>query len=78
MKLKIFSLITAIMLLTVSFIPAAGATTLARDRITMSVEFFQLPDSEILGVSSKGEWDNFPENSVPALIEAAKTEKKVQ
>ncbi len=39
-----------------------------------SMESFQEPSGVILGISSKGEWDNFPENSIPAIEEAAKTD----
>lgn len=39
-----------------------------------SMESFQEPSGVILGVSSKGEWDNFPENTLPAIEEAAKTD----
>lgn len=35
---------------------------------------FSQTSGEIIGISSKGEWDTHPENSVPALIAAAETD----
>jgi len=74
MKLKIFSLLITISLLLTVFVPFAAATSLRMSRIMFSMESFQEPSGVILGVSSKGEWGEYPENTIPAIIEAAKTD----
>ena len=74
MRLKILSLIISVTLLLICFAPAAGATTPAPDRITHSMDIFPLSDSGILGVSSKGEWGECPENTLPAIEKAAETD----
>lgn len=43
-------------------------------RIKTSVESFLAPDGNIIGVSSKGEWGDYPENTTQAIAQAAKTE----
>lgn len=73
MKLKLFSLILTIFTLLSLFTLTAGADE-ADSRIKKSTESFLDPAGEILGVSSKGEWGEYPENSIPAIIEAAKTD----
>ncbi len=74
MKLKILSLLITITLLLTVFVPFADATSLRMSRIMLSTESFSDPSGVILGVSSKGEWGQYPENTLPAIIEAAKTE----
>ena len=73
MKLKIFSLIISVTVLFAAFVPFAGATEGA-ERITASMEAFSDPAGEVLGVSSKGEWGEYPENTLPAIEKAAGTE----
>ena len=74
MKLKIFSLIIAVTVLFTAFVPFAGATSLRMSRIMLSTESFSDPSGVILGVSSKGEWGEYPENTIPAIIKASETE----
>ncbi len=73
MKLKIFSLIISISVIFAAFIPMAAATTPAPPRILNSMECFTEPSGIILGISSKGEWGEYPENTLPAIIKAAET-----
>ena len=73
MKLKIFSLLIAVAVLFAAFIPFAGAVEGA-SRIEYSMESFSSPAGEVLGVSSKGEWGEYPENTLPAIERAAQTE----
>ncbi len=73
MKLKFFSLIISITILLTSFIPFAAAAE-EELRIYASMESFIKPAGEILGVSSKGEWGEYPENTLKAIEAAAKTE----
>lgn len=75
MKNKLISLFTAVLLLSGIFIISASAAEEGKtDRITSSMEAFMENDGRIIGVSSKGEWDFFPENSIAAITEAAKTD----
>lgn len=73
MKTKIFSLLLAASVLFTAFIPLAGATE-GVSRIEASMDSFIDPAGEITGVSSKGEWGEFPENTLPAIEKAAQTE----
>lgn len=57
-----------------AFVPFASATSLSMSRISLSTESFSDPSGVILGVSSKGEWGEYPENTIPAIIKAAETE----
>lgn len=57
-----------------AFVPFASATSLSMSRISLSTESFSDPSGVILGVSSKGEWGEYPENTLPAIIKAAETE----
>lgn len=43
-------------------------------RTTAAMELFEDVDGGIIGVSSKGMWDFFPENSIPAITAAAQTD----
>ena len=70
MKTKILSLFSVFILLFSVFSFSASAD---ESRIDSSIKAFADNNGKIIGVSSKGEWDEYPENSVPALIEAAKT-----
>ncbi len=73
MKIKLFSLIFTVLII----FSALSTTVVATEndsRIKASIESFLNPDGEIIGVSSKGEWGEYPENSIPAIIEAAKTD----
>ncbi len=74
MKLKIPSIITAFLLLISMLIIPVSAEVGAKNRIQTSVASFLDNNGEIIGVSSKGEWDNCPENTVEAIIRAAKTD----
>ena len=74
MKLKIFSLIISVTVLFSAFIPFASATVEPQDRISLSMDSFRDPEGGILGVSSKGEWGEYPENSLPAIEKAAQTD----
>lgn len=73
MKRKILPLIFAILTVFTAFSMSVTATE-NDSRIKTSVESFLAPDGNIIGVSSKGEWGEYPENSIPAIIEAAKTD----
>lgn len=73
MKLKFFSLILTVFMLFSLFSLTVSADE-ADSRIEKSMENFLDPAGEIIGVSSKGEWDEYPENSISAIIEAAKTD----
>ncbi len=68
-SLFIFTLIFAGML----FIPA-GAAEAENSRTKAATEAFFDTDGRIIGISSKGEWDNCPENSIPAIEAAAATD----
>lgn len=74
MKAKLFSLIIALVLLLPCFSAVVFAAPAENERIKASMTEFLDPSGEIIGVSSKGEWDDFPENSIPAIIEASKTD----
>lgn len=74
MKLKIFSLIISVMVLFAAFVPLASATVEPQDRISLSTSSFLDPQGSILGVSSKGEWGEYPENTLPAIEKAAQTD----
>lgn len=74
MKLKIFSLIISVTVLFSAFIPLASATVEPQDRISLSMDSFRDPEGGILGVSSRGEWGAYPENSLPAIEKAAQTD----
>lgn len=74
MKSKIISLIIFIFLLTGALFIPINAAEATDSRITASMEAFSDTDGRIIGTSSKGEWDNYPENSIPAIEEAAKTD----
>lgn len=57
------------------FTAVSGVSAAEKDvRIKASMESFLDTDGGIIGVSSKGEWDIYPENSLPAIEEAAKTD----
>ncbi len=73
MKIKFFSLLISLTVLFTAFAPFADAMSLRMSRIMLSTESFSDPSGVILGVSSKGEWGEYPENTIPAIIEAAKT-----
>ncbi len=71
MKLKVLSLIIAVFsAFSLLFVTASADES----RIEASMKSFSQPSGEIIGISSKGEWDRHPENSVPALIAAAETD----
>ncbi len=72
MKTKILSAI----LLIVTLILSIPVSTFAAEnsRIDYAISEFLDPSGAIIAVSSKGEWDIFPENSIPAIEEAAKTD----
>lgn len=73
MKIRIGAFFAVLMLLiTTFFVPAAADTK--NERITASMAAFLDESGDIIGVSSKGEWDEYPENSIPAIEEAAKTD----
>mgnify|MGYP003291759634 CR=1 FL=1 len=74
MKIKFLSLLISLTVLFTAFVPFAGATSMRMSRIMLSAESFSDPSGVILGVSSKGEWGEYPENTIPAIIEAAETE----
>lgn len=73
MKKHFISLFIIITVLFSLFSFTAGATK-EDSRISQSMSAFLDIKGEIIGVSSKGEWDMYPENSVPAIKEAAKTD----
>ncbi|MBE6790924.1 MAG: hypothetical protein E7535_07030 [Ruminococcaceae bacterium] len=72
MKLKLFSLVLTVFMLFSLFSLTVSADE-ADGRIKASMESFLDPKGDIIGVSSKGEWGECPENSIPAIIEASKT-----
>ncbi|MBR3767304.1 MAG: hypothetical protein IKL10_03575 [Clostridia bacterium] len=75
MKTKIFSLISAVLMILVLFIPTVSADeTESFSRTENSIKTFLDGQGAIIGVSSKGEWDEYPENSVPAIKAAAETD----
>lgn len=74
MKNKTVFFIISILILMGTLIVPASAEKEDASRITASMEAFSDTDGRIIGVSSKGEWDNYPENSIPAIEEAAKTD----
>ncbi len=74
MKIKILSLITAFLILTSMFILPVSAENEKGERIQNSMASFLDNKGEIIGISSKGEWDNFPENTIEAITQAAKTD----
>ncbi len=75
MNKKIHAVLMCIFLMLSFFvIPSAASENTDASRISASMNSFFDADGEIIGVSSKGEWDNFPENSIPAIVEAAKTD----
>lgn len=53
---------------------ACASEDKAQSRIAEAMNEFIASDGRIIGVSSKGEWDNCPENSLAAIREAAKTD----
>lgn len=72
MKNRIFSIIFSVILLLTCFVPSVFAAENTRTENSMK-EFLD-PSGRILGVSSKGEWDTVPENSIPAIVKAAETD----
>ncbi len=72
MKLKIFSIIVSLTVLLAAFMPLASATE--KSRIEQSIKSFSDPRGTIIGVSSKGEWGEYPENTIKAIAAAAKTD----
>lgn len=74
MKFKLVSAVSIVLLLTSAFIPSSYAATKNGTRTENSVSLFNDPSGDIIGVSDKGEWDEYPENSIPAITEAAKTD----
>ena len=73
MKVKVFTLILAVLTLFSVFSVTSFADE-QENRIKASMDSILTPDGGIIGVSSKGEWKNYPENSIPAIKEAAKTD----
>ncbi|MBQ9946277.1 MAG: hypothetical protein IJO68_07120 [Clostridia bacterium] len=73
MKNKIFSLILSLLMLIPLFSLTASASV-QEERIKNAMEEFLDPSGKIIGISSKGEWGDYPENSIPAIEEAAKTD----
>lgn len=73
MKYKSFLTVISLLLIMLSFVPAALAAE-NDDRINTSMSLFLDPAGDIIGVSNRGEWGEVPENSIPAIIEAAETD----
>lgn len=68
-KLRVFSLVISILMLVCLSLPVFAATSKAEN----ALEELKNPNGKILGISSKGDWGEEPENSVPAIIKAART-----
>ncbi len=73
MKYKSFLTVISLLLIMMSFVPTALAAE-NDDRINTSMSLFLDPAGNIIGVSNRGEWGEVPENSIPAIIEAAETD----
>lgn len=73
MKIKVFSLILTLLTLFSVFSVCSFATE-EESRIKKSMNNMLEPNGEIIGISSKGKWEEYPENSIPSITEAAKTE----
>ncbi len=73
MKIRIGAFFAVFMLLISTFFVSASAENTSQSRIAASMSAFLDETGDIIGVSSKGEWDEYPENSIPAIEEAAKT-----
>ena len=74
MKKKIFLFITTALLIISAVFPVSADENSENVRIKASMESFLRTDGGIIGISNRGEWDSFPENSIPAIEEAAKTD----
>ncbi|MBQ3537744.1 MAG: glycerophosphodiester phosphodiesterase family protein [Clostridia bacterium] len=73
MKIKFFSVITAFAILLTCFIGTVSADEVKKASAEETVKEFLNNDGRIMGIASKGKWDTFPENSIPALKAAAET-----
>lgn len=73
MKYKSFLTLISLLLIVLSFIPTAVAAE-NNDRINDSMTQFLDPAGDIIGVSNRGEWGEVPENSIPAIVNAAATD----
>ncbi len=74
MKSKFILLFSTVLFLTFTFIPSVSAEEKNGSRTENSIQQLNDISGGIIGVSDKGEWDEFPENSLPAIEEAAKTD----
>ncbi len=72
MKIKFLSVLLILILTIICITPVSFAAE-ANERTKASVAELISSDGKVLGVSSKGEWDEYPENSLQAIEEAAKT-----
>lgn len=73
MKYKILSVILISILTMFCMIPMVSADE-TTPRMQNSINELLNPDGGVIGVSSKGEWDDCPENSLPAIEKAANTD----
>lgn len=73
MKNKFISVILVLVTLLLCIIPTVSADE-NQSRIQGSINEFLNKNGNVIGVSSRGEWDEYPENSLPAITQAAKTD----
>ncbi len=73
MKIKVFSVVTVVIMLISCFTLSVSADEIKKSSAEDVVKEFLSTDGRIIGIASKGEWDIFPENSIPALKAAAET-----
>lgn len=73
MKVKFLSVTLVCLITLFCIIPAVSANE-TNTRTENSINELLDPDGKVLGVSSKGEWDEYPENSLPAIKKAAETD----
>lgn len=71
---KTFIFVCTLMLCLIYILPANAAQQEETSRIKASIEAFENSDGDIIGISSKGIWDEYPENSIPAVEAAAETD----
>lgn len=74
MKIRIPALLTAIIIALSLLTVPASAENENGERINSSIAQFLDNEGEIIGVSSRGEWDSCPENTLEAIARAAETD----
>lgn len=73
MKRKLLTIVLVILCF-FSLTPVISVSAAESPRTDYAISEFLTPTGNLIAVSSKGEWDFFPENSIPAIEEAAKTD----